>query len=77
MALRHTGQLRPVLRGWRAYSRPESSFTVTLPLSAAKADSLCEDAYIPPHTLSSCDVHPVVKYYLTHFDPLSGMHSYE
>ena len=77
LALHHTGQLRLVLRGWEAHNRPEGSFTVTLPLSAAKATRLGENAYIPPHTLSACDIHPAAKYYLTRFDPLSGMHPYD
>ena len=78
LALHHTGQLRCVLHGWEAHNRPEGSgSSVTLPLSAAKASKLGENAYIPPHTLSSAEVHPIVKYYLTHFDPLSAMHSYE
>ncbi len=37
LALHHTGRLRLVLRGWRTHSRPESSFTVTLPLSAQRS----------------------------------------
>lgn len=78
LALHHTGRLRRVLRGWEAHSRPEGSGSiVTLPLSAAKANRLGEDIYIPPHTLSSGEIHPAAQYYLTHFDPLSGMHSYD
>jgi len=50
---------------------------VTLPLSAAKANRLGEDIYIPPHTLFSGEIHPAAQYYLTHFDPLSGMHAYD
>ena len=78
LALHHTGRLRRVLRGWEAHSRAEGSGSiVTLPLSAAKANRLGEDIYIPPHTLSSGEIHPAAQYYLTHFDPLSGMHSYD
>lgn len=77
LALHHTGGLRRILRSWTASGGPESHYTVTVPLSAAKANKPGEDTYIPPHTLSSGNVHPVVKYYLTHFDPLSGMYSYD
>ena len=78
LALHHTGRLRRVLRGWEAHSRAEGNGSiVTLPLSAAKANRLGEDIYIPPHTLSSGEIHPAAQYYLTHFDPLSGMHSYD
>ena len=50
---------------------------MTLPLSAAKANRLGEDIYIPPHTLFSGEIHPAAQYYLTHSDPLSGMHAYD
>ena len=79
LALHHTtGRLRRVLRDWEAHSIAEgSSSIVTLPLSAAKGNRLGEDISIPPHTLSSGEIHPAAQYYLTHFDPLSGMHSYD
>lgn len=78
LALHHTGRLRRVLRGWEAHSRAVGSGSiVTLSLSAAKANRLGEDIYIPPHTLSSGEIHPAAQYYLTHFDPLPRMHSYD
>jgi len=78
LTLHHTGQLRRALHSWEIHNRPEGSGSiVTLPLSAAQTSKLGGDTYIPPHMLSSCDIYSVVKYYLTHFDPLAGMHSYE
>lgn len=62
LALHHIGQLRCVLHGWEAYNRPEGSgSSLTLPLSAAKANKLGENAYIPPHTFSFAEIHPVVN----------------
>ncbi len=77
LALHHTGQLRRVLRGWEAHGGTEYSFPVTLPVSATQANKQGRDTYIPPHTLSAGEVHPAVKHCLTHFFPLSEMHSYD
>ena len=77
LALHHTGQLRHVLRGWQAHGNPGASFTVTGPISAAQAGGNgSADTYLPPHTLSAGSVHPAVKHHLTHFTPLSAMHTY-
>lgn len=78
LALRHTGGLRCVLRDWTASGGPDVHYTATVPLSAMQASKQQgEDVYIPPHTLSADKVHPAVKYCLSTFVPLSGMHTYD
>lgn len=77
LALHHTGQLRRILRGWEAHGSPSGAFSVTGPISATQANVGCvEGGYLPPHTLSAGNVHPAVKHLLTHFTPLSDMHTY-
>lgn len=75
LALHHTGNLRRVLRGWTVSGHPEGGgYTVTMPLSAKQVSKQGDDPYVLPHTLSSGEVHPAVKHYLSAFVPLSRMH---
>lgn len=77
LSLHHTGHLRRVPRGWEAHGNPSGSFAVTGPISAMQANmNSGGDNYLPPHTLSAGNVHPAAKHHLTHFTPLSAIHTY-
>lgn len=62
LTLHHTGHLRSVLRDWGASSASTAVCTVTVPFSAAEViNQPANDAYIPPHTLSSTNLPDLVK----------------
>ena len=63
----------------RDWSKQSGSLACAASYRQAPACSarLGEDIYIPPHTLSSGKIHPAAQYYLTRFDPLPEMRSYD